>query len=129
MMYLIFILFGTAISQDFSCPSGYIGSNSNALNSGANDVIVVTQKDGSLKSTRISVQVGKFHNFWSTVWSREGTEMKIYVNGQKAQCLKTTQKSLIFEFSSQNYRMSQQVLAKSLNLPKTKTNAKVCLRF
>ena len=98
MMYLIFILFGTAISQDFSCPSGYIGSNSNALNSGANDVIVVTQKDGSLKSTRISVQVGKFHNFWSTVWSREGTEMKIYVNGQKAQCLKTTQKSLIFEF-------------------------------
>ena len=80
MIYLIFLLFGTAISQDFSCPSGYIGSNSNALNSGANDVIVVTQVDGSFKFTHISVQVGKFHNFWSTVWSREGTEMKIYVN-------------------------------------------------
>ena len=85
MIYLIFLLFGTAISQDFSCPSGYIGSNSNALNSGANDVIVVTQVDGSFKSTHISVQVGKFHNFWSTVWSREGTEMKIYVNGQKVE--------------------------------------------
>ena len=77
MIYLIFLLFGTAISQDFSCPSGYIGSNSNALNSGANDVIVVTQVDGSFKSTHISVQVGKFHNFWSPVWPREGTEMKI----------------------------------------------------
>ena len=40
-----------------SCASGYAGDDLEAFASGANDVVVVQQTDGSLKSTPIHVQV------------------------------------------------------------------------
>ena len=54
-----------------------------ALYSGANDVLVVKQDDGSLKSSPLHVFVGKLEN-WETVFqSRENKEAEIHVNGQK----------------------------------------------
>lgn len=41
-----------------SCAPGFAGDETESFGSGANDVIVVKQTDGSLKSTPINVQVG-----------------------------------------------------------------------
>ena len=77
----LFLVLGTSTVQAITCE--FQGGNSEALNSGADDVIVARQADGSFLSTPILVQIGKFHNFWSTVWSREGAEVKIYINGRR----------------------------------------------
>merc|ERR1712066_1222043 len=68
-------------SQD--CASGYAGDDSESFGSGANDVVVVQQSDGSLKSTAINVQVGKFSNWRTFVNSREGRVVKIFINGRR----------------------------------------------
>ena len=48
-------------ASDFTdCASGYGGDESESFASGANDVVVVQQNDGSLKSTTINVQVRTF---------------------------------------------------------------------
>ena len=65
-----------------------------ALDSGANDVIVAKQSDGSFLSTPIVVQVGKTHNWETFFKSREDKEMKIYINGK---VVKTEAKLLIEE--------------------------------
>ena len=53
-----------------------------ALYSGANDVIVVKQDDGILKSSPLHVFVGKFENWETLTQSRENKEAEIHVNGQ-----------------------------------------------
>ena len=54
-----------------------------ALYSGANDVLVVKQDDGSLKSSPLHVFVGKLENLETFFQSRENEEAEIHVNGQK----------------------------------------------
>ena len=56
-----------------------------AINSGANDVIVAKQYNGLFMSTPIIVQVGKIHNKETFFKSREDNEMKIYINGKHVQ--------------------------------------------
>ena len=43
---------------------------------GANDVIVVPQSDGTLKSTPFHVQIGKFANWKTVLKSRQGRKSK-----------------------------------------------------
>jgi len=74
---------GSSSEQDGSCSSGYAGDESESFASGANDVVVVQQSDGSLKSTAINVQIGKFSNWHTFVNSREGRVVKIYINGRR----------------------------------------------
>ena len=54
-----------------------------ALYSGANDVIVVKQDDGSLKSSPLHVFVGKFENWETLIQSRHNKEAEIHINGQR----------------------------------------------
>ena len=63
----------------------YFGSvsGSDALKTGANDILVVEQSDGSLKSTKIEAQVGKFNSFTSLFTSRRGKKVDVFINGQK----------------------------------------------
>ena len=63
----------------------YFGSvdGSDALKTGANDILVVEQRDGTLKSTKIEAQVGKFNSFTSFFRSRSGKKVDVYINGQK----------------------------------------------
>ena len=62
----------------------YGGDLSESLKSGINDIVIVRQSDGSLKSTPLQARVGKLSN-WKTVFkSREGKLAKIYVNNVRA---------------------------------------------
>ena len=51
------------------------------MKSGANDVVVVKQPDGSLKSTPFQITVGKMSNHWTFIYSREGKTGNLFVNG------------------------------------------------
>ena len=51
-----------------------------AIASGANDIIVVKQTDGSFQATAFDVKVGKMTNFSTMTHSREGRKAKIQVN-------------------------------------------------
>ena len=51
-----------------------------AIASGANDIVVVKQTDGSFQATTLDVKVGKMTNFSTMVHSREGRKVKIQVN-------------------------------------------------
>ena len=77
-----------------SCASGYAGDETESFASGANDVVVVQQSDGSLKSTAINVQIGKFSNWRTFVNSREGRVVKIFINGRR---MRTTSPLIIRE--------------------------------
>ena len=58
----------------------YGGDLSESLKSGANDVVIVPQTDGTLKSTPLQVRVGKLSN-WRTIFkSRKGKIAKFYIN-------------------------------------------------
>ena len=63
----------------------YFGSvdGADALKTGANDILVVAQSDGTLKSTKIEAQVGKFNSFTSFFRSRRGQKVDVFINGQK----------------------------------------------
>lgn len=63
----------------------YFGSvdGADALKTGANDILVVEQSDGTLKSTKIEAQVGKFNSFTSFFRSRRGQKVDVFINGQK----------------------------------------------
>lgn len=52
--------------------------------SGANDVIVVQQSDGSYKSTPFHVQIGKFATWQTFFKSRQGRLVDIEINGVQA---------------------------------------------
>ena len=57
-----------------------IDDSTEALSSGANDIVAVKQADGSFQSTALEVKVGKTTN-WKTMFrSREGKKAKIKVN-------------------------------------------------
>ena len=51
-----------------------------SLPSGANDVVVVQQNDGTFKSTPLHVRIGKFETFKTVFFSREGKTGIVYVN-------------------------------------------------
>ena len=58
----------------------YGGDLSESLKSGANDMVIVPQTDGTLKSTPLQVRVGKLSN-WRTIFkSRKGKIAKLYIN-------------------------------------------------
>ena len=58
----------------------YGGDLSESLKSGVNDVIVVRQSDGTLKSTPLQARVGKLSGWRTLFKSREGKKAKLYVN-------------------------------------------------
>ena len=65
MWILVLLLsFGTSTGQDLRCRFGYSGDNSEAFNSGANDIIVARQSDGTMKSTPIIVQVRMIYHYY-----------------------------------------------------------------
>ena len=51
-----------------------------ALASGANDIVVVKQSDGSFQATTLQVKIGKMTNFSTLFNSREGRRAKLQVN-------------------------------------------------
>ena len=57
--------------------------HSEALYSGANDLIVVKQEEGHLKSSPLHVMVGKLENWETLSHSRQNKKAEIHVNGQK----------------------------------------------
>lgn len=59
------------------------GDHSEALYSGANDLIVVKQEEGHLKSSPLHVMVGKLENWETLSHSRQNKKAEIHVNGQK----------------------------------------------
>ena len=61
----------------------YANDLSETWYSGANDIIVVKQSDGSLKSTLLQLRVGKLTNFWTASKSREGKQGRLFVNGKE----------------------------------------------
>ena len=61
----------------------YANDASESWYSGANDVIVVKQSDGSLKATLLQLRVGKLTNFWTSLKSREGKRGRLFVNGKE----------------------------------------------
>ena len=73
------------LSQDQKCQSKcYGGDSTESLKSGVNDVVIVIQSDGTLKSTPLQARVGKLSN-WKTLFkSREGKIAKLYVNNVRA---------------------------------------------
>ena len=75
------INFGTENSDKMSESDS--GDEREALYSGANDVLVVKQDDGTLKSSPLHVFVGKLENLETFFKSRENKEAEIHVNGQK----------------------------------------------
>ena len=54
----------TTDDSEENCANGYGGDESESFASGANDVVVVQQNDGSLKSTTINVQVRDLTSFF-----------------------------------------------------------------
>lgn len=73
------------VLQNAKLPSKcYGGDATESLKSGVNDMVIVTQSDGTLKSTPLQARVGKLSN-WKTLFkSREGKEAKLYVNNIRA---------------------------------------------
>ena len=61
----------------------YANDVSETWYSGANDILVVKQSDGSLKSTLLQLRVGKLTNFWTASKSREGKRGRLFVNGKE----------------------------------------------
>ena len=53
----ILLFFHTGCCQKETCKNGYAGDENESFASGANDIIVVKQSDGTLLSTNVSVQV------------------------------------------------------------------------
>ena len=72
---------GRAISD--SLAKCYANDDSESWYSGANDILVVKQSDGSLKSTPLQLRVGKLTNFWTTLKSREGKKGRFFVNNNE----------------------------------------------
>jgi len=62
----------------------YGGDLSESLKSGANDVVIVPQTDGTLKSTPLQVRVGKLSNWRTLFKSRKGKVAKLYINNVRA---------------------------------------------
>ena len=65
--YLVILPFlalfcGIVQTRDQSCAKGFAGDEAESFGSGANDIVVVKQSDGSLKSTAINVQVRSICN-------------------------------------------------------------------
>ena len=58
----------------------YANDLSESWFSGGNDVVVVRQSDGSLKSTPLQVRVGKLTNIWTKLRSRKGKKGRLVVN-------------------------------------------------
>ena len=59
---VLLVIFSTFFGQnlagfDRSCARGFAGDDSESFGSGANDIVVVKQEDGTLKSTAVNVQV------------------------------------------------------------------------
>ena len=54
----------------------YYGDTGESVKTGANDVIVVTQRDGSLTATELNVRVGKFYNWKTLMKTRQGKTAK-----------------------------------------------------
>lgn len=52
---ILFLL--NCIQAKETCKNGYAGDDNESFASGANDIIVVRQSDGSLLSTNVTVQV------------------------------------------------------------------------
>ena len=59
---LCLLSFPAAANPNDRCARGYADDDTEALASGANDIIVVQQRDGTLKSTQVQVQVSKKTN-------------------------------------------------------------------
>ena len=76
-------IFGT--SDDPDLPETCYGNDINeSLKSGVNDVVIVRQSDGTLKSTALQARVGKLSN-WKTLFkSRKGKTAKLYINNIRA---------------------------------------------
>ena len=51
------LIFAAKCEEVGSCAKGFAGDESESFASGANDIIVVEQDDGTLKSTILNVQV------------------------------------------------------------------------
>ena len=70
MKYLIYVLSFLTLGfvakcEVGSCAKGFEGDDTESFASGANDIIVVEQNDGTLKSTILNVQVSeKTVKFW-----------------------------------------------------------------
>ena len=58
----------------------YGGDLSESLKSGVNDMVIVKQNDGTLKSTPLQARIGKLSNWRTMFKSRKGRKAKIYVN-------------------------------------------------
>ena len=61
----------------------YANDSSESWYSGANDILVVKQSDGSLKSTLLHLRVGKLTNIWTALKSREEKRGRLFVNGNE----------------------------------------------
>ena len=77
MKYLIYVvlsfltlIFAAKCEEVGSCAKGFAGDESESFASGANDIIVVEQVDGTLKSTILNVQVCYKSHHWKKVWIR-----------------------------------------------------------
>ena len=57
------LIFAAKCEQVGSCARGFAGDESESFASGANDIIVVEQDDGTLKSTILNVQVCKSYHW------------------------------------------------------------------
>ena len=60
----------------------YGGDLSESLKSGANDMVIVPQTDGTLKSTPLQVRVGKLSN-WRTIFKSRKAEEKSKLKNHK----------------------------------------------
>ena len=54
---LFLLTFWQGIQAKETCKNGYAGDENESFASGANDIIVVKQSDGTLLSTNVTVQV------------------------------------------------------------------------
>ena len=74
---VLVILSWASVATSHEC---YFGSTAETVVTGANDVVVVEQADGTRKATQLQIRVGKLSSFLSLFRSREGKLGKVYVN-------------------------------------------------